>query len=277
MFDMSGAQREKETVAGGKICEGQIQTGNCLNMLNNPEILTGMSHEMRTHMNAIVAFSFLMNSSGNGEEERREFSNYIINSCEQLITLFDNFLDSAIIDTGNSINDLRKCNLNDLIFDQLSDMRALIARYEHKSVELILDDKCIKPGDVYIDINKVSRVIRNLFQNALETTNIGYIRIGYNIDSDKVIFYVLDSGQGFQKSSQFINSRIEESQTGNAGDTKAAVSLILARKLVELMQGKIWVEKNGVTGTGAYFSLPVREKASNNGASKREIRTKMAI
>lgn len=277
MFDMSGAQREKEAVAGGNICEGQSQTGNILNMLNNPEILTGMSHEMRTHMNAIVAFSFLMNNSGNAEEDRREFSNYIINSCEQLIALFDNFLDSAIIDTGNSINDLRKCNLNDLIFDQLSDLRALMARYEHKSVEIILDDKCIKPGDVYIDINKVSRVIRNLFQNALETTNIGYIRIGYNIDSNKITFYILDSGQGFQKSSQFINSRLEDNHAGNAGDTKAAVSLILARKLVELMQGKIWVEKNGVTGTGAYFSLPLKEKASGKGTGKQEFRTRMAI
>ncbi|MFO7575678.1 MAG: HAMP domain-containing sensor histidine kinase [Bacteroidales bacterium] len=277
MFDMSGAQREKETVAGGKISEGQIQTGNSLNMLNNPEILTGMSHEMRTHMNAIVAFSFLMNNNENGEEERKEFSNYIVNSCEQLIALFDNFLDSAIIDTGNSINDLRKCNLNDLILDQLSDMRSLMARCEHKSVELILDDKCIKPGNVYIDINKVSRVIRNLFQNALETTNIGYIRIGYNIDPDKVIFYVLDSGQGFQKSSTLINSLIGEDQAGNAGDTKAAVGLILARKLVGLMQGKIWVEKNGVTGTGAYFSLPLKEPVSTNGTGKREIRTRMAI
>lgn len=274
---MSGAQREKETVAGGKIGEGQIQTGNGLNMLNNPEILTGMSHEMRTHMNAIVAFSFLMNNNESGEEERKEFSNYIINSCEQLLVLFDNFLDSAIIDTGNSINDLRKCDLNDLIMDQMSDLRTLMTRYDNKTVELILDDKCIKPGSVYIDINKVSRVIRNLFQNALESTNNGYIRIGYNIDSDKITFHVLDSGQGFQNSNKFINSRIEDNLNGNAVDTKAAVNLILARKLVALMQGKIWVEKNGVTGTGAYFSLPLKEQLSTNGTGKREIRTRMAI
>ncbi len=277
MFDMSGTQREKKRVAGGGNCCAQLQTENNLNMLNNPEILTGMSHEMRTHMNAIVAFSFLMNNDDSGQDERREFSNYIINSCEQLIVLFDNFLDSAIIDTGNSINDLRKCDLDDLILDQLTDLRTLMTRYEHKSVELIIDDKCIKPVNVYIDINKVSRVIRNLFQNALETTNSGYIRIGYNIDPENVTFYVLDSGQGFQRSSQLLSNIAEESVTGSTVDTKAAVGLLLAKKLVGLMQGKIWVEKNGVTGTGAYFSLPLKEKISTNDTGRREIRTRMAI
>lgn len=277
MFDMSGTQREKKRVAGGGNCGAQLQTENNLNMLNNPEILTGMSHEMRTHMNAIVAFSFLMNNEDSGQDERREFSNYIINSCEQLIVLFDNFLDSAIIDTGNSINDLRKCDLDDLILDQLTDLRTLMTRYEHKSVELIIDDKCIKPVNVYIDINKVSRVIRNLFQNALETTNSGYIRIGYNIDPENVTFYVLDSGQGFQRSSQLLSNIAEESVTGSTVDTKAAVGLLLAKKLVGLMQGKIWVEKNGVTGTGAYFSLPLKEKISTNDTGRREIRTRMAI
>ena len=39
--------------------------------------------------------------------EREEFSNQILNSCEQLIELFDSFLDSAIIDTGNSKADYK--------------------------------------------------------------------------------------------------------------------------------------------------------------------------
>ena len=44
------------------------------NMINCPTVLTGMSHEMRTHMNAIVAFSFLMKDSGCNNSEREEFS-----------------------------------------------------------------------------------------------------------------------------------------------------------------------------------------------------------
>lgn len=276
MFDMSDTKSDSAKMAG-KDVKGPNQSGNNLNMLNNPNILTGMSHEMRTHMNAIVAFSFLMNNKENGDNERQEFSNYIINSCEQLMVLFDNFLDSAIIDTGNSVNELRKCDLSDFLNEQLSDFRILMSKYEDKSIELILDDKCIKPGDVYIDIHKVSRVIRNLFLNALENTNSGYIRIGFNVDHEKVTFYILDSGQGFQKSRLLLSTRNENDFQGNFDDTQAAVSLILAKKLVGLMHGDIWVEKNGLTGTGIYFSLPVKELATTSGPDKREIRTRMAI
>jgi signal transduction histidine kinase len=257
--------------------KGPIPSGNNLNMLSNPNILTGMSHEMRTHMNAIVAFSFLMNDKENGDDEKKEFSNYIINSCEQLLALFDNFLDSAIIDTGNSLNELRKCDLNEFLREQMSDFRALIPRFDNKSIELILDDKCIKPGSVYIDMNKVSRVIRNLFLNALETTSIGYIRLGFNIDHEKVTFHILDSGQGFHTTRSILCSRGENDSHDSYDDTRAAVSLILAKKLVNLMQGEIWVEKNGVTGTGIYFSLPVKEMVTGREPVKREIRTRMAI
>lgn len=277
MFDMSDTEGEMKISAGGEKSKGLIQTSKNLNMLNNPNILTGMSHEMRTHMNAIVAFSFLINNRERSNDEREEFSNYIINSCEQLMVLFDNFLDSAIIDTGNSVNDVRRCDLNELLNDQVSDFRSLMARHEHKSIELILEDKCIKQGNVFIDIHKVSRVIRNLFLNALETTNSGYIRIGYNLDMEKVVFYILDSGQGFQKSNSLLSSRNEIDFTGNSSDTQAAVSLILAKKLIKLMQGEIWVEKNGVTGTGVYFSLPVKELATTRGSGKHSFKTRMAI
>jgi len=275
MFDMSDYHWHGMHKEGKE--NGQTQTSKGHIMLNNPDILTGISHEMRTQMNAIVAFSFLMNSRESGETERREFSNYIINSCDHLISLFDNFLDSAIIDTGNSTNDLRNCNLNDLLETQVSEFRSLMGRFDHKSVELILEDRCIKNGNVYIDIDKVSRVIRNLFLNALENTQSGYIRIGYKIETDSVVFHVLDSGQGFQKSSLILCVKPGDRMSISSSDTHSAVSLILARKLVGLMNGEIWIEKNGVSGTGVYFSLPVKEPASKPGSFSHEIRTRMAI
>jgi signal transduction histidine kinase len=278
MFDMSDTKKEKESGAVAGISRGLTQTGSNINMLNNPDILTGVSHEMRTHMNAIVAFSFLMNKNESNDEERKEFSDYIINSCDQLIVLFDNFLDSAIIDAGNSVNDFRKCNINDFLNDQLSDFRSYIKKHNHKSVDLILDDKCVNPGNILIDIDKVSRVIRNLFLNALNSTNSGYIRIGYNFDSGKLTFYILDSGQGFHKTSNLLGSLNGINYDGGSSDTQAAVSFILAKKLVSLMQGELWIEKNGFSGTGVYFSIPVKTIAeTSRSAQETEFRTRMAI
>jgi signal transduction histidine kinase len=282
MFDMYNISDKLKEMGNNRDegkANGPVHYNSNLNMLTNPKILTGMSHEMRTHMNAIVAFSFLMSNKESESEERIEFSNHIINSCEQLLILFDNFLDSAIIDTGKPVNEVRKCDLNELLHELVTEFRALIPRYNHKSIELIVDDKGIRSGEVYIDIHKVSRVIRNLFLNALESTNNGYIRIGYNLDSEKVTFYILDSGQSFQRSSNLLIGRNEgdnESYFNNY--TQSAISLFLSKKLISLMNGDLWIEQNGITGSGIYFSIPVKEIAGNVGSpGKKEFKSKLVL
>lgn len=242
-------------------CEGgrdELTTG-ILNMINCPTILTGMSHEMRTHMNSIVAFSFLMNNTGCNEDERQEFSNHILKSCEQLMVLFDNFLDSAIIDTGNSKAEPRACNLANILEDLLSEFRVVLRREDHQDLVLILENQANKKSDICIDINRVTRVIRNLFQNALNNTRSGYIKIGYYFRDGSATFYVLDSGLGYSKCKEFLFTDNLNESLSKHNDTNSAISLTLARKLITLMGGKIWIECNGVSGTGMYFSVPAKE------------------
>ena len=126
--DSGGEENSKLNIR--KKGEGMSSSDN--NMINCPTILTGMSHEMRTHMNAIVAFSFLMKEYCGNNSECEEYSNQILNSCEQLLGLFDSFLDSAIIDTGNSKADSRICKLDNLLDDLLSEFRETINKEGHK-------------------------------------------------------------------------------------------------------------------------------------------------
>jgi len=71
-------------------------------MINKPQIIAGVSHEVRTQMNSIVAFSYLLNNTRFSENERQEFSEQIITSCEQLIGLFENFFDTAVLESVSS-------------------------------------------------------------------------------------------------------------------------------------------------------------------------------
>lgn len=73
-------------------------------------ILTALSNELRTNMNVVVAYSYLLTKQEYSDEEKEEFINKIYCSCEQIISLFDNFLDSAIIDTGNSKSEPGICS-----------------------------------------------------------------------------------------------------------------------------------------------------------------------
>jgi len=234
-----------------------------LSMVNCPTILTGISHEVRTHMNAIVAFSYLMNRNSNNDSEREEFSNQIHASCEQLIGLLDNFLDSAILESGNQKTDLRTCKLNNVLDELLSEFREIIKREGHRDIVLVTESSS-DSTEVVIDSDRVFRVIRTLFQNALQNTKSGYIKIGYEFRDDKVTFYVLDSGQGYFKCKEFLHTEDLNGSLAKYNDTVSAINITLATKIISFLGGSVWIECNGLTGTGIYFSIPARESTHSS-------------
>jgi signal transduction histidine kinase len=255
----------------------EVMDNNILNMINCPTILSGMSHEMRTHMNSIVAFSFLMNNGACNDDDRKEFTNHIMSSCEQLMVLFDNFLDSAIIDTGNSKAEPSSCNLGNLLDDLLSEFRVIMKRDDSDDLVLVHENQAIINSEVCIDANRISRVIRNLFHNALSNTASGYIKIGYYFRDGNVTFYVLDSGHGYEKCRDFLLTDNLNESLRKHNDTGSAITLTLARKLVMLMGGTIWAESNGLSGTAMYFSVPAREAETTHVSINKYSNTRIAI
>jgi len=241
----------------------KVDVSTNLSMINCPTILTGMSHEVRTHMNAIVAFSYLMNRNSNNDSEREEFSNQILASCEQLIGLLDNFLDSAIIESGNQTTDLRTCKLTNVLDELLAEFRDILKREGQQDVVLVAE-RCPDQTDVIIDSDRVFRVIRTLFQNALQNTKSGYIKIGYEFRDEKVTFYVLDSGQGYFKCKEFLHTEDLNESLAKYNDTISAINITLAKKIVSILGGSAWIECNGLTGTGIYFSVPAKEAAKGS-------------
>jgi len=246
-------------------------------MIGCPTVLTGMSHEIRTHMNAIVAFSFLMNRSSCNDAEREEFTSQILASCEQLIGLFDNFIDSAIIDAGNIKADLKICKLNSLLEELFKEFREILSKDAGKNVILVNESSNPENLEVLIDPNRVFRVIRNLFQNALNNTNSGYIKIGYSIVNDALTFNVLDSGQGYFKCKEYLSTNDLNTSLGIYDDTCSAINLTLAKKIIQMLDGSIWIECNGLTGSSIFFSVPVKVVNSSDLSIDKFINTMIAI
>lgn len=249
------------------------------NIINCPTILTGMSHEMRTHMNAIVAFSYLMRDNTSTDADREDFSTQILNSCEQLLGLFDSFLDSAIIDEGNLKVDYRICKLDNMLDDLLSEFREIINKGGQRKLELVTEIRFSNSIEVFIDQNKIFRVIRSLFQNSIKNTKSGYIKIGYHFSDDKVTFYVLDSGQGYFACKEFLHTENLNESLSLHNDTYTAINLTLAKKLIQMLGGTIWIDCNGLTGSGIYFSVPAKMvgSSSSNIPINKYVNTMIAI
>lgn len=226
-------------------------------ILNCPTILTGLSHEVRTYMNSIVAFSYLLNNDECSENEKHEFNEHIITSAEQLITLFDNFLDSALLEATNPGHTFQKHEIGNLLERVMTDLNRVITRAGKDDLKLISDPNR-EIIEAYVDEEKINRVFINLFHNALANTSSGYIKLGYSKKDNKILFFVIDSGEGYTLSKELLTtSNLNENLLRDI-NTSNIVGLSLARKLVENMGGTIWVEPNGPGGSAVYFSIPDR-------------------
>ncbi len=254
-----------------------VAVSSCTDVADNQAVLTGMSHEMRTQMNAVVAFSFLLSKDEYAKEEREDFGNQILQACEQLIELFDNFLDSAIIDTGNSTAETGRGKTDNFLEEILNDFRDTLRKDKYKDILLVTENQVIKREEFLIDTGKVKRVIRNLFQISLSNTRSGYIKIGYNIRDGLFNFYILDSGMGYFKNREFFETSDLSASLGKFNDLYSAINIMLVRKIIGLLGGSIRLECNGLTGTGIYFSVPAGVAENSDASAKKSIKTMINI
>jgi K+-sensing histidine kinase KdpD len=230
-------------------------------MINKPQIIAGVSHEVRTQMNSIVAFSYLLNNTRFSDNERQEFSDQIITSCEQLIGLFENFFDTAVLESGSSKASLRETDAGKLFESLASEFRVLKRKKGKDNVILIQEDNLPDKLMLRIDKARTVRILSNLFRNALDNTFSGFIKLGCTYDDEMITYYIKDSGQGFSNSSHLLLSDNPEIQYSDSQDTYSAMNLILARNLILALDGKIRVETNDAGGTSVFVSLPAKESS----------------
>lgn len=226
-------------------------------------VLNGMSHEMRTQMNSIVSLAFLLKDNSLIGPERDEFINQIYLTCEQMIALFENYLESAIVDTGISKNDEIYCSQNNLLDNLFSEFREVLRKGGKDNIELVTETQFSASHDIYIDKTRVYRILRCLFQNAVQNTDSGYIKIGYFSSENEVTFYVLDSGQGYLKTREFLHTNNLTDSLSQHQDLSSAVNITLAKKLIQFLRGSYSIKCNGTSGTGIYFSVPVKLHQKN--------------
>lgn len=230
-------------------------------MINKPQIIAGVSHEVRTQMNSIVAFSYLLNNTRFSDKERQEFSEQIITSCEQLIGLFENFFDTAVLESSPSKASLRETDAGKLFESLASEFRVLKRKKGKDNVILIQEDNLPDKLMLRIDKGRTVRILSNLFRNALDSTFSGFIKLGCTYYDEMITYYILDSGQGFSISSYLLLSDNPEIQNSDSQDTYSAMNLILARNLILALGGKIRVETNNDGGTSVFVSLPAKESS----------------
>jgi PAS domain S-box-containing protein len=224
--------------------------------------LANISHELRTPLNAIIGFSGLMAES-EVDQETINNSKIILNSGNHLLGLVEDILDISLIETGHIKINYQYVGINSVL-NEVNDIILGEKLMENKSgIELIMS---IDTGESEIfiktDTKKLKQVLINLLKNSLKFTSKGQIAFGYSrISKDNkeyLKFYVKDTGIGIDKKYYeiiFNNFRqIDDTHTREYGGT--GIGLSIAKRIVEMFGGEIWVESELGKGSVFYFTIP---------------------
>jgi signal transduction histidine kinase len=225
--------------------------------------LANMSHEIRTPLNAIVGFSQIILDENLPIEERDKFYDYIDQNSNQLINLVNDIIDLSKLESNQLIIRETPTNLNQVIEDM-----HMVTQNEKKLREkehlLILVDKDL-PDDqamLLVDPYRLKQILTNLLVNAIKFTPKGFIQFGYRVkDSDTLLFFVRDTGIGIpeEKQEDIFNYFKQVENSLNRGNIGTGLGLSISRKLVDLMQGTIWVQSEPGKGTSFFFTIPHRK------------------
>ncbi len=222
-----------------------------------------MSHELRTPLNSILGFSEVLLSdrmSPKDKATRNEFLNYIHISTKHLLNLIDGILDLSKVESGKITLELGEFDLAMLIEDvRMTVLPMLTAKKQTLGIEI---DEVTSP--VLADESKMKQIFLNLISNAHKfTPRGGRIRIVCRSENPHLLHCsVIDDGIGISPQDQ---QRIFEEfgQVGGSPNNRGqgvGLGLSIAKRLVELHGGNIWLISEMGSGSTFTFSIPFARK-----------------
>jgi light-regulated signal transduction histidine kinase (bacteriophytochrome)/ActR/RegA family two-component response regulator len=233
--------------------------------LAKSEFLANMSHELRTPMSAIIGIVNILDRDPKIDDKQRQFISTLRLSANSLLSLINDLLDIAKIESNEMALENRKFNLGDVLEEVRSIMNV---RAVEKDLMLSVKAPPRKLMNFTGDVIRIRQVLLNLVSNALKFTEEGFVNVMVRLPNDGqgdvVRIEVVDSGIGMTADQierifdKFVQA--DETITRRFGGT--GLGLAIVRNLVKLMGGEISVQSQEGMGSKFTVVLPLGQVAT---------------
>ncbi len=224
------------------------------------EFLANISHELRTPLSVIIAYTEALRDGIVGDSDRKHFLDVIADNGANLLRLINDLLDLSKLEVTGTMLSFTLSHIHDVV-------RALWPKIDEAAKEKGIEIS-FKPGYevpvVYIDNRRITQVIACLVQNAIKFTDAGgQVEVLTVRTPEGVEVRVTDTGAGISEEQLpriFDTFRqIDGSTTRRWGGL--GIGLAIAKHIVQLHGGRIWVESKAGQGSQFAFLIPVGTEA----------------
>ncbi len=225
--------------------------------LSKSEFLSSMSHELRSPLNAILGFAQLLESGSPLPTDTQKGNiGQILKAGWYLLELINEILDLALIESGRLSLSLEPTALKEIMLE----CQAMIEPQAQKSGVRMAFPQFECNCFVHADRTRVKQVLINLLSNAIKYNRPqGSVEVTCSAsNNERIRISVHDTGEGLtpEKVAQLFQPFNRLGQEAKA-EQGTGIGLVMSKKLVELMGGKIGVESSAGTGSVFWFELPL--------------------
>ena len=229
-------------------------------------LLLTVSHELKMPLTAIKAGTEMLEMQEDLPEgsPKRRLLRSISRGVERLERLVEESLDYARMQDSNLELELEPTEIRELYEDTIALLMPM-SRAKRQTLELRLPEYL---PTVYVDRRRCERILLNLVSNATRYTQLGGdVAVVVTVIPDYLITSVVDSGQGVPEGDLekiFDVYYRRSSNDGRGAAASSGIGLAIAKYLVELHGGKIWVNSMVGEGSSFHFSLPLGDRNENS-------------
>ncbi len=261
MQEMWGLIQQKRTDDELKNYADELSKANkelrSLDKMKN-EFLSNISHELKTPLVSIIGYTKLIDgeSVGTVNDKQKKALGTVIRNSERLRHLIESLLYMSKAQYGNVEYTFDRVSISEIIDDAIVDLK-LMADNKGLTIEKQV------PGDLPLingDKDKLANMLNSLVDNAIKFTNSGgKITLTASEEDGNLHITVNDTGIGIAKEfrpnlfKKFY--QIDSSTTRRYGGT--GLGLYISKHIVEVHNGKIWIESEEDVGTTVHVSIPI--------------------